>query len=247
MTTAERLPAERLPVPVRDYPHWRVTYRPETYDENRIPSLSDCLEVVTKNRVSLRGWDFPHVPRSGEEMAYGSRWIAAWSDFMGHIEYWRFYQSTQFVYLGSVRETTERAWAEHLRATQHFMDREDIANVPGFISITNFVYNVTEIFEFATRLAQASIYREPVEIAINLSGIRGFVLAADPNRMWPNAYAASQPEIAYKQSFTPADLVADAATAAVACTAWFFERFGWLDPNMAVIRSDQQKFLAGRL
>jgi hypothetical protein len=246
VTTAEKLPAQKLPVPVLDYPHWRVTYRPETYDENRIPTLSDCLDVVTKNRVSLRGWDFPHISKRNE-IEHGSRWIASWSDFMGHMEYWRFYQSTQFLYLGSVREVTETEWSEHLRATQHFVDKDDIANAPGFISITNFVYNITEIFEFATRLAQAAIYREPVEIAISLTGIRGFLLAADPNRVWPNAYAASQSELAFRQSFTPADLVADAATSAVACTVWFFERFGWLNPNVAVIRSDQQKFLAGRL
>jgi hypothetical protein len=242
VTTAEKLPAEKLPVPVHDYPHWRVTYRPATYDENRISSLSECLEIIAKNRVSLRGSDFPHVSRTRDGMAYGSRWIASWSNIMGHLEYWRFYQSTQFLYLGSVREVTETEWAERLRA----MGRLD-ANVPGLISITNFVYSVTEIFEFAARLAQASIYREAVEIAISLTGIQGFVLAPDPDRMWPNAYAASQNELAYKQSLTPADLVAAAADAAVACTVWFFERFGWLEPNVAVIRSDQQKLLTGRL
>jgi hypothetical protein len=183
VTTAEKLPAEKLPVPVRDYPHWRVTYRPATYEENRIATLSECFETVSKNRVSFRGWDFPHMPSGSDDVAYGDHWVAAWSDFMGHLEYWRFYQSTQYLYLGSVREVTEKGWAEKLRATQHFINDEDLAAAPGFLSITNFTYNVTEIFEFAARLAQASIYREPVEITIRLTGIQGFILAADPNRM----------------------------------------------------------------
>jgi hypothetical protein len=246
VTTAEKLPAEMLPIPVLEYPHWRVTYRPSTYEENRIATLAECLEVVSKHRVSLRGWDFPHIPPRNDELQFGSRWIAAWSDFMGHLEYWRFYQSTQFLYLGSVREVTEKEWAERLRQTQRVVDQKELSDSQGFLSITNFIYNVTEIFEFAARLAQASVYSEAVEITIRLSGIRGFILVADPDRMWRNAYAASEPVLSYQQTLTPADLVTTAADAAVNCTAWFFERFGWLNPNVAVIRSDQQKLLTGR-
>lgn len=246
MTTTEKLPAEILPVPVLEYPHWRVTYRPSSYDENRIDALSECLEVVSKNRVKLRGWDFPHIPRRNDEFQYGSRWIASWSDFMGHLEYWRFYQSTQFLYLGSVREVTETEWSERIRQTQRVIAKKDLSDSQGFLSITNFIYNVTEIFEFAARLAQASVYSDPVEIAIRLTGIRGFVLAADPDRAWHDAYAASESVLSYQKTLTPADLVATAAEAAVTCTVWFFERFGWLNPNVDVIRSDQQKLLTRR-
>jgi hypothetical protein len=114
------------------------------------------------------------------------------------------------------------------------------------LSITNFIYNVTEIFEFAARLAQASVYSDPVEIAIRLTGIRGFILAADPDRAWHEVYAASESVLSYQKTLTPSDLVATAAEAAVTCTVWFFERFGWLKPNIDVIRSDQQKLLTRR-
>jgi hypothetical protein len=176
-------------------------------------------------------------------MAYGGRWIAGWSDFMGHLEYWRFYQSSQFLYLGSIREVTDKEWAARLRNTQHFIDRRDISDVPGFLSITNFVYRVTEIFEFAARLSQAGIYAEQLEISIKLNNVRGFVLASDPDRMWPNAYAASESELAFEQVLTPAELVASAAEAAVNCVVWFFERFGWMKPNISAIKTDQTKLL----
>ena len=235
---------EQLPVSVREVPHWRVTYRPSTYDEQRIPRLSECLEIVSKHRVRLRGWDFPSIPPQNDEMEYGSRWIAAWSDFMGHLEYWRFYQSTQFLYLGSVREVTEKEWTEKLRNTQRFSNQRDfMTSAPGFLSITNFIYNLTEIFEFAARLAQAGVYSEPLEIAIRISGIKGFILAAGPGEYWPDAYSASEPELTYQQTLTPADLVASAADVAINCTVWFFERFGWLNPHVSVIRTTQQRLL----
>lgn len=246
MTTAEKLPAEILPVPVLEYPHWRVTYRPSSYDENRIGTLSECFEVVSKNRVSLRGWDFPAIPPRNDELQFGSRWIAAWSDFMGHLEYWRFYQSTQFLYLGSVREVTEADLAERLRRTQYFPHKRDLSEVPGFLSVTNFIYNVTEIFEFAARLAQSSVYADPVQITIRLVGIRGFILAGDGDRPWLNAYVASEPVLSCQRTLTPADLVATSAEAAVESTVWFFERFGWLKPNVDMIRWDQQKLLTRR-
>jgi len=56
-----------LPVPVLQHPHWRVNFRPAVYEDNLIPTLAKCFEIIEKNRVSLRGWDFPHLSRRDEE------------------------------------------------------------------------------------------------------------------------------------------------------------------------------------
>ncbi len=168
---------------------------------------------------------------------------------MGHLEYWRFYLSTQFLYLGSVREVTETEWLAKLRKTMewHAHARHDIQSVPGFLSITNFTYNVTEIFEFAARLSQAEIYVDPVAINIRITGIYGFMLAADENRMWSSDYVTSQNELTYAVTLAPAELVATAAEQAISCVVWFFERFGWLRPNIDAIRTDQQRLLTRQI
>jgi hypothetical protein len=243
MTTVENAPSVQLPVAVRDYPHWRVTYRPATYEAERIRGLAECLEIVTQNRVRLRGWDFPFTPTSGDkQLEYGSHWIAAWSDFWDHLEYWRFYQSTQFVYLGSVREFTEKPWDARLRSSQRLSDG-DAASARGFLSITEVIHNLTEIMEFAARLSQAGVYREPLEISIQVKQIERFALAADPGRRLNRAYFTSEPELTYRRLFDPAELVANAAEEAIACSVRFFERFGWLNPDLSVLRTDQQKLL----
>jgi hypothetical protein len=52
---------EDLPVPVKRFPYWTVLYRPEAFVPERIASMSECVKLVEKARVQLRGWDFPHL------------------------------------------------------------------------------------------------------------------------------------------------------------------------------------------
>src|ERR671931_2326189 len=96
----------KLPVPVLDFPHWRVNIRPVIYQEELIPSLAKCFETVEQTKVRLRGWDYPHLSTKNNQRCQGVNWAGSWSNFMGHNEYWRFYQSGQFIHLFSIREFT---------------------------------------------------------------------------------------------------------------------------------------------
>lgn len=242
MTTVENVPVIQLPVRVRDYPHWRVTYRPSTYDAQRIASVAECLRTVTKYSVRLRGWDFPHVPGAASEIEEGEHWVGGWADFDGHIEYWRFYQSTQFLHLGSVREFTEEGWAEELR-------RESAApDAPGFLAVRNLVYTVTEMFEFAARLAQGGIYSEPVEIAIQLKNVAGFDLVFEDRRAgnWPRAHIARAAELTCERTIAPVELVASSAEIAASCASSLLDDFGWPNVGLSMIRGLQQDLLSRR-
>lgn len=169
---------------------------------------------------------------------------------MNHIEYWRLYQSSQFLHLAAVREALSLEWAEKLRAAaeSHASWRTDIdwATVPGFFSLLNFLYTVTEIFEFAARLTQRGIYSGQVFVSIDIKKIRGFVLTPELDRAWSDVRAVNQENIGRVWELDSSELVANSAHIALQATAWFFERFNWLDPNVEVLRRDQEKFLAGR-
>lgn len=168
---------------------------------------------------------------------------------MGHLEYWRLYQSTQFLYLGSVREVTEPVWAARIRSAMewHARGAVDVASVPGFLSLTECIYNVTEYFEFAARLVQAEVYVDPITVTISVKGVAGFMLAAEPNRRWRSEYVTRASELNYERTLAPADLISSAADHALTCALWLFERFGWLNPNVDALRTDQQKLLTHRL
>ncbi len=242
--------APDLPVRVLDHPHWRVVIRPTNYKANRLASLSAGFDLVDKTSVRLRGWPYPSVDREDKARVQGNDWIGSWAEFMGHSEYWRLYLSGQFVHLFAVREATELRWREKLLgATQahlrHVRDLEWSA-IPGFLDVTNFIYCMTEIFEFATRLAERGEIPDSVDVDIRLRQIKGFVLTTSIERMWSRYRAASEAEIGRTWTYETADLLARRREHAVEAIAWFFERFGWLDPPRQSIQADQQALLERR-
>jgi hypothetical protein len=240
----------QLPVRVLADPHWRVNLQPTAYKAELIPTLGECFGIVEQTKVRLRGWDYPHLSHSSEERGQGANWVASWSDFMGHREYWRLYQSGQFLHLFSVREAVDPGWREKLEAEtrRHLRSCQDIKwdRISGYIDIVNFLYTVTEIFEFAARLCQRDLYRGEVRIDIRLNGIAGFVLTTDLNRAWYNYYAASEDQLGRFWTVPSNLLIADSADLALKAVAWFFERFGWLDLALDTFKQDQSVFLRGR-
>ena len=228
-------------------PHWRVALRPEEYVAERIPTLAGCFETVSNTKVRLRGWDFPHVPGRHGGHTVGSDHVAAWTEFAGHIEYWRLYQSGQFFTLMAVREAADERWAEQLRelARSHYGGAVKLDAVPGFFSLLNFLYTVTEIFEFASRLTEASVYTGAVEVTIHIRGVQGFGLLPDFDRAWWEHYPLSQGSLGRSWLLPAAELVSGRGAAALEATIWFFERFGWMSIPRETLALDQRKFLEG--
>ncbi len=56
--------------------------------------------------------------------------------------------------------------------------------IPGYVSIVNLVYTITEYFEFAARICQAGVYQGNLNISIELHGAKGYLLTTDWNRSW---------------------------------------------------------------
>jgi len=240
----------KLPVPVLEHPHWRVNFRPDVYQGEAVPSLFECFQIIEKNKVRLRGWDYPHLSHRDTERTQGVNWVASWTDFMGHLEYWRFYQSTQFLHLFSIREATYEPWRSRLQelATFHLSQITDLdlEKVPGFISMMNFLYNVTDIIEFATRLCQAQVYKGSLNISIQINHIRNFILTTEINRAWDIYCSAGEDSLGKTWTINCESLVGDSPQYSLDIVVWFFERFGWLNPSRDVLRKDIDNYLKGR-
>lgn len=240
-----------LPVPVMDYPYWTVLFRPEEYNPELIPSLTDCEKLVEKARVQLRGWDFPHLSHEAKDRSQGGNWIGSSVSFMGSIEYWRLYQSGQFIHFAAVREASEKEWREKLQreTMSHLSFRKDIdwAAVPGYISLVNLIYTVTEYFEFAARICQAGVYRGGLEVSVGLTGAKGFVLTTAWDRAWFEYRPAADDQISKTWRLTSDALVAESADHSRKAIVWLCECFGWMSPNIDVIAKDQERLLSGNL
>jgi hypothetical protein len=164
---------------------------------------------------------------------------------MGLVEYWRFYQSTQFLYLGAVREMSPE-WHDNLKRTFRPLNGAPV-DIPGFVSIVNLIYTMTEFFEFPTRLCQAGLYQGTLTVTVEMHGIRGFALTTDdPRRHWHRLCQSTEDTLQKTWRISSTDLIASSNEHSLDAMVWFFERFGWRDVSRDALRADQEDFLAGR-
>jgi len=220
--------------------YWRVNIRPTRFEQARIPTLAKCREIVRNSVVQLRGWDYPHL--DPKETTNGEDWVESGCDFQGLIEYWRFYQSGQFVHHFAHREDYE--------LDSKTLQRLSVSTPSSrrYLSILSSLYRVTEIFEFAARLASKDVLSPAAEISIKLTGTEGRQLFFwEPGRDLRRAYICRIREIPWSKTFPVHDLLAQANEFALDTTVAIFERFNWMEVPRGMFSEEQKKFLERRL
>lgn len=81
--------------------YWRVLIRPGDYQPTRVANILSLRKIISECSVQISGWDFPHVS-SRSEPTIGQDHIEQVIDWEHYVQYWRFYQSGQFVFYGGV-------------------------------------------------------------------------------------------------------------------------------------------------
>ena len=229
-----------LPVPVLEQPHWRVNFRPDEYDPELIPTPTECFRLVEQTSVRFRGWPYPYL--SPDERRVRANGVESWTDNEYATGYWRFYQSGQFLHLFTLNENNPRNQQQQ-RLLRHTYGQQ----TPGYVDFLGLLYTVTEIFEFATRLCLKELYRGSLEITIELKDIERFRLwSPEPARHVPYEWVSHESELSKSWPFPSAELIAKSADYALDAAIWFFERFGWEDPNKDVLRREQREFSSRR-
>jgi hypothetical protein len=208
--------------------YWRVLVRPTKYVENRIPTLSDCRRNVEESTVRLRGWDYPHI----KDVTNGQNWIESAEDWLhGHIEYWRYYQTGQFVHHFAMNE-----------------DYEESSKARHGLDFINTLYRFTEIFEFAARLAARGLLSPGVTVRVELHNCEGRELFSwDPGRFIVSNHRSNTPAIEYKATTTDSQLLGHGGQRALDGTIYVLERFNWNNVPRGILAEEQAKFLERRL
>lgn len=234
---------------VRNGPHWKVVIHPQEFERERIATLDECWAVVRESQVRLRGWPYPHLDHKHREM--GKDWVASHVEaFNEQREYWRLFQSGQFVhYFGfwedvpSWRSETEeryRAWG---------IDADGFSP-NGFLDIDNALYTFTEIFEFTARLTATGALgarHEAPAVRIGMHRIRDRALSATLPRVVDPRHQATSDCLEPGTSWRVAgiDIHSEAAKQAREATNWFLERFGMRLPDVE-LKNEQEKFFQKR-
>lgn len=234
---------------IRKRGYWRIHFEPLVHEEKNTP-LRRCKEIVSENSIKLRGWDYPHIPNRSDSTTtiepgsnYWQGWID-WKDY-GHLEFWRMYQSGQFIhYKGLVED-----WSDNY-ILRSFWQQEASAAKPGeVLGIISTTYLMTEVFQFISRLVSEHIYDEGVRISIALHNTEGRELFVDGYNRAPlfHERKTGAKEIKYTKELTVEEILADPVDLALQVIIYILERFGWDPPNIEAIKSDQQKLIERKI
>lgn len=220
---------------IRSKAHWRVVIRPTEFKANRIDSLGKCKQTIESSRILLRGWDYPHL----DQIRPDRDWVESSCDWEqgGHLEYWRFYQSGQFVHLrAAFEEYRELPWTRSPRPTP---DR--------YLEYVGVLYSMTEIFEFAARLARQDILRPNALVEIELNDMKERELTSWHSVWGLEGYVSQTPQITYQLTLPHTEIVARSADLAIDASVAVYERFGWFDPPRGELVEQQKKLVERRL
>lgn len=211
-----------------------VVIKPTDYVEERVQNLPDLFPILQKISVSYRGWDFPHT--GNERPSVFLHHIEAATDWTQFKEIYRFYQSGQFAHLSGY-------FLDWMDEGVHFQ------TPPGWkpgeqCGLGDTVARFTEIYEFASRLAQTPAGGEEMEIKIVLNGLKNRRLTNDDPSGMPlvREYRASINEYPHTEKVKKVDLLTRSSELALNAASKVFQRFG-MDPRMELLKGIQQKVM----
>jgi hypothetical protein len=224
--------------------YWRINFQPRKLLAEKL-SLADCRELIEKNALSLRGWDYPFIPRKQDNQQGGlpsGEFFEAWIDWWNHIEYWRSYRSHQFLHYLALREDwfAESDWSQELA--------KKIA--PGqAIGTGGTIWQITEVFEFLSRLGRSDFYPSGASVSLTLENTEGRQLwVDDPHRMpFMETKSTGAKAIEITREVLPSEFATGGAEIARSVIIEFFDHFGWNQVSPENIRLQQEQMLAGKL
>lgn len=224
---------EELIKSIKEKGYWKITIRPSNFVENKIETLADLKDLLYKNKLSLRGWDFPHF----RDIRQGYGYVEASEDWGRFKEIFRFYQSGQFVYYKAMYEE----WMED-------SDKQRVNDGKG-LEIISTIYLFTEIFEFAQRLTVDGTLGSEVVIEIEANGLEGRELFFyEKMRFLHNHYISKETRAKISINVNVQELLQNGGHLAISNAIDLFKRFGWEANGLkSSFKDEQQKLLYGRV
>ena len=233
---------EKLPPKIKDLPHWRVNFRPNKYEMQMEQDPSAAFDLMQQASVRLGGWNYPHIGRELNEQIREEKYIASGCDWGDIIEYWRLYYSSQFIHLFATWERTDEKLKKH--TLNWVLRSEKVDDIPGFIKISNILFILTKVFEFAARLCEKTLYKHNLEITVSLENIRKHVLTTDNMRFLRGYYPATADSIKKQWKLEIPELLTKCNDLSLEGMIYFYKQFGWDNPSADVLREQQVDFLS---
>lgn len=229
--------------------YWKVTIRPNKYKSDLISTLPECKELIKESKVLLRGWDYPHIGKEGIKNSSDNS-IHSYCDWEEGptFEYWRFYQTGQFVHYFNMIEDLRI----NEQKKKEFQD-EAGKKVDKFLSILSTLYSVTEIYQFSSRLFSNIKDVDGVEIIIELHDVNNRMLifwdhfGRYLSRPYICEFSNGVLTVGKGEIINKDDLINNYEELALDTTIKIFHKFNWDSVNKNIFIEDQKKLIERRL
>lgn len=224
--------------------YWRINFQPMVA-KTKLATMQDCSQVVERNSVKLRGWDFPVFPRGvsperGGLQACGE-YFEGWVDWEYFLEFWRMYRSGQLLsYLGNRLDWMEDADRRARGVSQ--------VKPGAHLAVEDTIYLLTEVYEFLARLTRAGLYDEGVRVSVSCHNLASRSLfIEDPARMpFSIERRTGAPDFTRVEELTKSAILERPQDLALKTILALFDVFEW-NPSPEQIAKDQEKLLTRRL
>lgn len=238
--------SEEVITKIKTKGYWRIVFEPVEIEE--LESLPKCKEIIEKNRVQMRGWDYPHFPLRIDDdsrIETGQNFYQGWLNWENHIEFWKMFRSGQFIHYLALRED----WTNDLRY-RNIWQRDDLIPDAGeVLGVTGTIFQITEIYTFLARLCSNGMYKSGVKVNISLNNTenRYLVLESFDRVGFSTPKRTAAPIIKFDKTYSPEEIIKDANTIAVHVITELFQVFQWENPNIEMIKLDQDRLITGKL
>jgi len=233
---------------VKSRGYWKLVIEPVFQIDKFFNHEVDIREYVNQKKISIRGWDYPHIPnKRGAEDDYeiSNGKMNSFTDWNHFKECWSYYQSGQFVHVFGLREDwfCESDWFDK----DHQLKKVTPMTVLDFVWAN---YSITEMFLFTNNIVNDERYKGEIKISITLHNTKNRHLTVfDPRRIpiFSERKSTTDNLIGFNDVTTKEILNNNHLLMARNTTINIIKYFDWSNPPVKVIEDDQLKLINRKL
>lgn len=230
---------------IRSKGYWRILFEP--LELQNIDSPNKCKQLVRESSVHLRGWPFPHCSDYEKEgefgVGVGESFAEGRTSVDKYRELWRLYQSGQFVSNQGLRED----WSEGVTFRNMWRSEDEELRPMEKLGLVSTVFLITEIFQFLSRLCQKGLYNSGVKVSVSLRNTNNRELFIEQMDRVPFSAPkkTKSDSITFEKVYYPDEILSRPSELALEAIIYLFQRFDWNNPNIEVIKKDQERLIKG--
>lgn len=226
---------------IKQKPHFRLRFYPNQA-EKVIISARELKQLLEKSQIKYRERYFPHIRH--DEFNFKDNYFEIETKRKYNDEFWRFYQSGQFIYYSTIME--DQLVKNNVIPYWPTITTE---TPDGHVDILRTIYLITEFYSFIYRVLYNNEEMHSVSIEICVENILNYELfIMDQRRELWDSYKCKTNNIIIPTIFLSRQQIANEWLGkALNTIIYIFERFNWLDIPIDIIKEDQKKLIERRL